>query len=227
MSPYRAVVIGGTGAVGSALVQELLASPRCSQVVVVGRTEPAPDAFGVTSQKLSIHAVNMDQLAREAIDHARSCDAAFCTMGVGQPRKVGRKEFWKVDVEYASAFGRACKIAGVRHFTLLSSVGANANSSNNYLHVKGVVEERIQQLRFERASFFRPSLLLTKKIRYGLQDFLAQALYPAISWALAPRFHQIRVTDLGRAMRLNAERPAESPVEALTYPEFLALLQAN
>jgi uncharacterized protein YbjT (DUF2867 family) len=167
----------------------------------------------------------MEQLAREAIDHARSCDAAFCTMGVGQPRKVGRKEFWKVDVEYASAFARACKIAGVRHFTLLSSVGANANSSNNYLHVKGVVEERIQQLRFERASFFRPSLLLTKKIRYGVQDFLTQAIYPAISWALAPRFHQIRVTDLGRAMRLNAERPAESPVEALTYPEFLALLQ--
>ncbi len=34
---YKAVVVGGTGAVGSALVRELLASPACTGVTVLAR----------------------------------------------------------------------------------------------------------------------------------------------------------------------------------------------
>ena len=60
----------------------------------------------------------MGQLASQAIPHARNCHAAFSTMGIGQPRKVAKQEFWKVDVEQNTAFARACKIAGVRHFSL-------------------------------------------------------------------------------------------------------------
>ena len=148
-------------------------------------------------------------------------------MGIGQPRKVSKEQFWKVDVEYAVAFARACKIAGASHFSLLSSVGANANSRSNYLHVKGVVEERVSELGFERVSLFRPSLLVTKQIRYGLQDRVTQALFPIAARFLADRYHPIPVEELGRAMRLNAERAGQSGVEALTYREFRGLLDAE
>jgi uncharacterized protein YbjT (DUF2867 family) len=144
-------------------------------------------------------------------------------MGIGQPRKVAKREFWKVDVEQTTSFARACKIAGVQHFSLLSSVGADPNSRTNYLHVKGVAEERIQQMGFTRTSFFRPSLLVTKQIRYGLQDRITQALVPLFSRLFHPRFHEIKVEDLGRAMRINAERHGNG-VEDLTYPEFRKLL---
>jgi uncharacterized protein YbjT (DUF2867 family) len=225
MNDYRAIVIGGTGAVGSSLVSELLASPLCEQVTVVARHEPAPGLFPDRKGKLRFHILDMGQLASQAIPHARNCDAAFSTMGIGQPRKVAKQEFWKVDVEQNTAFARACKIAGVRHFSLLSSVGADPNSRTNYLHVKGVAEERIQQMGFARTSFFRPSLLVTKQIRYGLQDRLTQTLFPLLSRFFAPKFHEIEVEDLGRAMRINAERQ-RTGVETLTYPEFRELLDA-
>ena len=226
MSGYRAIVIGGTGAVGSALVNELIASPLCEQVTVVGRSEPAEGLFHDDSGKLQFHVVDMNQLGSEVIPYARNCGAAFSTMGIGQPRKVAKEQFWKVDVEYATAFARACKIAGTGHFSLLSSVGADPNSRANYLHVKGVAEERIQQMGFDRVSLFRPSLLVTKQIRYGLQDRVTQALFPLISRFFAPKFHEIAVEELGRAMRINAERPG-SGVQQLTYPDFIQLLQVQ
>lgn len=227
MRAYRTIIIGGTGAVGSALVRELMASPHCEQVTVVARSEPAQGLFDDGNSKLRVRVVDMNQLGNEVIAYARHCDAAFSTMGIGQPRKAAKEQFWKVDVEYNTAFARACKIAGAQHFSLLSSVGADPNSRTNYLHVKGVVEERIQQLGFGRVSLFRPSVLMTKQIRYGLQDSVTQALAPLVSRLLPPRFHQIKVEDLARAMRINAERAGARGVESLTYSEFVGLLGAQ
>jgi len=68
-------------------------------------------------------------------------------------------------------------------------------------------------------------LLATREIRYGLQDWIAQKMFPRVSWALPRRFHEIAVEDPGRAMCLNAEREG-SGVEVLHYSEFRDLLRA-
>lgn len=175
--------------------------------------------------KLTQRVMDMDRVELLARESAAACEVACCTMGIGQPRKVSRGEFWKVDVEYATAFARACQGAGVRRMSLLSSLGANPRSSTYYLRVKGTVEERYQALGFGRLSLFRPSLLVTADIRYGLQDRLTQLLFPRVSTFLPSRFHEIRVEDLARAMHLNAEREG-SGVEVLHYAECLALLRS-
>lgn len=59
------------------------------------------------------------------------------------------------------AFLQACKQAGVEHFELLGSVGANAKPSNFYLRTKGELEEGLKALGFARLSLFRPSMILT------------------------------------------------------------------
>lgn len=218
------MVIGATGAVGSALVRELLASPRCAGVTIVTRRAAGMFANAPGAAKLTQRLMDMDRLELSARESAAGCEVAFCTMGIGQPRKVSREEFWKVDVEYAGAFARACKAAGVRHMSLLTSVGANPTSRAYYLRAKGSVEAAYRGLGFERLSCFRPCLLVTRETRYGLQDRLTQLLFPRVSRFLPSRFHEIRVEDLGRAMRLNAERDG-SGVEVLHYAECLALLR--
>jgi len=222
---YRALVIGATGAVGSALVRELLASSRCAGVTILTRRSTGMFASVPGGGKLTQRVVDMDRVDLQAREPAAGCDAAFCTMGIGQPRKVPREVFWKVDVEYATAFGRACKDAGVRHLSLLGALGANPRSSTYYLRVKGAVEERLQGLGFARLSLFRPSVLVTEKLRYGFQDWLTQRLFPWASRFLPSRFHQIRVHDLARAMRLNAERNAAG-TEVLYYDDCVALLRS-
>ena len=223
MRDYTAIVIGATGAVGSSLVRELLQSPRCSAVTIV--TRRGVDLFGA-SPKLRECVLAMERLDADVADLARGCDAAFCTMGIGQPSKATKEEFWRVDVEYASAFGRACRAAGVPHFSLLTSADANANARIHYLRVKGAIEDRILALQFARTSLFRPSLLVTKETRYGIKDVVMQNAFPKISWMLPSRWREISVEDLGRAMRLNAEQPGQG-TEILHYADYMRLLQAS
>jgi uncharacterized protein YbjT (DUF2867 family) len=89
--------------------------------------------------------------------------------------------------------------------------------------VKGEAEDAVRAAGFARTSFFRPSLLVTRDIRYGLQDRLTQALFPIVSPILPSRFHQIRIEDLARAMRSNAERGG-SGEETLYYADVIRLL---
>ena len=224
MNEYRALVIGATGAVGGALVRELAGSPACGGIVAL--TRRTADALeGVP--KLVAHVVPFDALERRAAELGTGCDVAFCTMGIGQPRKVPFDEFRRVDVEYAGAFARGAAAAGARHISLLSSVGASAASRNPYIRVKGDAEQIVSAAGIARTSLFRPSLLVTRDIRYGLQDRLTQSLFPLIAPILPSRYHQIRVEELGRAMRVNAEHPGPPGTEILEYREFIQLLRAS
>ncbi|MEO8034379.1 MAG: SDR family oxidoreductase, partial [Acidobacteriota bacterium] len=96
----EAILTGATGAVGSNLLRELLASPSWTRIVSLVR-RPS----GVLHPKLTESVVSMDALESSVTP----AGAAFCTLGVGQPRKVSREEHWQVDVEYATAFARGCK----------------------------------------------------------------------------------------------------------------------
>lgn len=217
---YKAVVVGATGAVGSALVRELLASPHCTRVTALVRRATTMFAHAPGWEKLRLEVVDLADLERATATLAAGCDAAFCTMGIGQPRKVPPEEFRRVDVDYAGAFARGARAAGVRHIALLSSVGADAASRNRYLRVKGDAEAAVAAAGIARTSLFRPSLLVTRHLRYGVQDWLSQTFVPLLAPLLPARYHQIRVEDLARAMRLNAERDGVAGTETLTYPDF-------
>jgi uncharacterized protein YbjT (DUF2867 family) len=232
----RAVVRGATGAVGSALLRELLAAPAWAAATAVVRRSTTAFADAPGAEKLAVRVVAMDEpaalerdtaaaladLARSDVPGAGTPDVAFCTLGVGQPRKVSPAEHRRVDVDLVVAFARACRAAGVAHFSLLTSVGADAASRNRYLKVKGDVEAAVRALGFPRVSFVRPSLLVTRELRYGLQDLVTQWIVPKLSPLLPSKYHEIRVEDLARAMRLDAERGAGP--EALEYPELSELL---
>ena len=217
---YRAVVVGATGAVGSALVRELLRSSACAGVVALTRR---PTDNLALSDSLRVHVIDLGQLETATRDLAAGCETAFCTLGLGQPSRASFEEFWRVDVEYAGAFARGAAQAGAQHISLLSSVGANAASRTRYLRVKGSAEQMMERSGIPRVSLFRPSLLVTREIRYGLQDRVTQALFPLVAPLLPARYHQIRVEDLAHAMRVNAERPAGAGVTVLEYPDFVRL----
>lgn len=218
----RAIVIGATGAVGSSLVRELLASSRFERVITLSRR-----ALDLAHPKLESRVIDLAHLERETTQAAAGCEAAFNTMGVGQPSRTPKDEVRRVDVEYAGAFARGARAAGMHHISLLSSVGANEDSSSFYIRIKGEAEAATRAAGIARTSLFRPSLLVTKEIRYGLQDKLTQTFMPMITPLLPARFHQIRVEDLGLAMCRNAERDAPDGVEVLYYPDFVALTSSS
>jgi uncharacterized protein YbjT (DUF2867 family) len=154
-----------------------------------------------------------------AVEHEALPIAYASTVAVSTSVNPSRAapSFWRL---------RARRRGGERQqITLLSAVGTNIDSGNRFIRTKGEAEQAVIDAGIHRTSLFRPSLLVTKQLRYGAQDWLSQNLFPFVAPLLPRKYHQITVEDLGRAMRLNAERPGEG-VEILHYPEFAALPRA-
>jgi uncharacterized protein YbjT (DUF2867 family) len=222
---YQAIVIGATGAVGGALVRSLLQSPSCARVVALSRRPFNGFDMLPGREKLDFRVIDYRALERATSDMAAGCQSAFCTVGIGQPRKVSKEEFWRVDVGYAGGFASGTVSAGVHHISLLSAVGANVHARNRYMRTKGAAEEAVIGSHHVSTSIFRPSLLVTKEIRYGVQDRLTQALFPIVSTMLPSRFHEVTVEALGHAMRLNAEAGGAPGVRYLYYADYASLLR--
>jgi len=216
MAPSRRLVmLGATGAVGRNVLAEALRSPAFAAVTTLGR-RPAGIADGeAPAGKLVQHVVDLGAPASYR-SLVAGHTAAICTLGVGQPSATTREEVWKVEIEYVTAFAAACKDAGVRHFSLMTTVGSNARSRSYYLRLKGTQEDRVKALGFERTSLFRPSLLITPQNRYGAGQAAFLAIWPKLHWMFAGplrRFRGIRVEDLGRAIAMNAARDAPGGLE--------------
>jgi len=224
-SPYRAVVLGATGAVGSALIRELLASTLCKSITAYVRKDTDMFKDEKNASKLTQYEINdfgkLDKLVGDTIN---GHDIGFSTLGVGQPSTVSKEFLWEVDVAYNEEFARACKRGGVKHVSLLTAVAANADSWTYYLKVKAESEKAISKQGFERCSFFRPSLLVTKQNRFGWKDVIFQNMLPKVLWLLPNKYHEIQVESLARAMRINAERQAKSAIEILEYNDFIELV---
>lgn len=83
----KAVVLGGTGAIGQHLVGQLLADGRWDPIVVVGRREvQVPSQYKERKAELVNKVVNMDNLETEAADAFHGADVVFCALGT--TRKV-------------------------------------------------------------------------------------------------------------------------------------------
>lgn len=225
----RLVLLGATGAVGRNVLAEALRNPAFETVRTLGRRKAAVTDGEAPADKLTQHIVNLEDPA-SCRPLVAGHSAAICTLGVGEPSKSTHEEVWKIEIDYVMAFAAACKDAGVRHFSLMTSVGANARSRSFYLRLKGTQEERVEALGFERTSIFRPSLLLTPQNRYGASQAVLLAVWPRIDWLFAGplrRFRGIRVEDLGRAMALNAARDAPGGVEIYEWGGFRRILRGQ
>jgi uncharacterized protein YbjT (DUF2867 family) len=199
----KIIMLGASGAVGGVTAHALCGSVQVKQLTLLNRrTLPHLDNTPKVVQP------TVDVLSPQSYAHFLSGhDTAVCCLGVGQPSKTSKEEFIKIDKTAVLDFATACKQAGVKHFQLLSAVGANAKSSSFYLKTKGELQDAIIALGFERISFFQPSMILTPTNRYGFSQGLMLAVWPALSTVLVgglSKYKGIQVETLGRAIAKNA-----------------------
>ncbi len=65
----------------------------------------------------------------------------------------------EIDVEIPFAVARRSLGLGATHFSLVSSLGANASSRIFYSRIKGELENMISELGFQSVAVFRPSVI--------------------------------------------------------------------
>ena len=214
------VMLGATGAVGGHTARTLARLPEVARLSLLGRRPVEGLAGGAVEQHV------VDILAPSSYrDLLPGHDTAVCTLGVGEPSKMSKAEFVRIDRDAVLDFAAACKQVGVRHFELLGSAGASATSSLFYLRTKGQLEEGLKALGFERLSLFQPSMILTPTNRYGLLQGITLFAFPLLKPLLVGPLRKargIRVDRLGAAIAMNVLTEAAG-VETLQWDDFMRL----
>ena len=178
---------------------------------------PVPQAAtpAVTPELTQIHVV-----AFRKLPPLPAAEEAYCCLGTTLAAAGSREAFRSVDMDAVLLFARAAQAAGVRRFAAVSSLGANARSSNFYSRVKGEMEDALATLRFDSLVLARPSLLIGDRASLGQRPRFAESVAVALARPLAPlipgRWAPISAARVARGMQraLAQAKPGVRVVES-------------
>ncbi len=145
----KAIVIGGSGATGRELVNQLLEDGRFDGVTALVRRPYFEDHPKL--RELLIDFENLD----EHQDEIRG-EIAFSCLGTTLKDAGSKEAQWRVDHDYQLEFASRAKANGVEHFVLMSAMGANPKSSIFYNKMKGTLEQNLLKLNFDRLIILHP-----------------------------------------------------------------------
>ena len=207
-----ALVFGATGLVGSYLVNELVENEIYKKVKVFNRTKQ--NYSNIKIIEIIIDYDNVNEYTHEFKGHD-----AFCCLGT-TIRKAGSKEkFFKIDHDLPVEIAKICSNNEVSNFVAISSIGANPNSSNNYLRTKGLMETHIQEFDFDQLAFVRPSMLLgpRKEFRFG-EAFGKIVMIP---------FNYLLIGNLKKYRSIHAKTVAKSMLQIANMPIHKLFFESN
>jgi oxidoreductase len=205
-----AFVVGYTGEVGKEVVKAILRSRVFSRLVLIGRRTVTFDdeLYKDVEQRI----IDFDNLDAHA-DTFKNLDIGYCCLGTTRA-KAGADGFYRVDHDYVIGTAKLAKHGGCQQFHLISSQGANKDSSFLYPKTKGQVEEELQAMNFERLFIYRPAMLLCKREEVRTMEKAALFLMKPITWAF-PTFISVPTSTVGRAVVNRTVTPTDSPVEII------------
>lgn len=218
------VMLGASGAVGSEALKTLLGHNNVQQLTLLGRSPIS----GINKDNVYQHKINVSK-PDSYQEYIKGHDIAICTLGVGEPSKISKEEFLKIDKEAVLNFAKACKKAGVSHFELLASVGISSKSSSFYLRAKGELVDALKALEFDRLSIFQPSMILTPTNRYGISQAIVLKIFPLLKPFLIGslrKYRGIPVSVLGQSMAENVFKIGKG-YEILQWDQFYSIIEKS
>ncbi|WP_353226945.1 NAD(P)H-binding protein [Novosphingobium sp.] len=151
--PVPLLLVGATGLVGSAVIAAT-AHHHDVQLAALARREAALPS-GARLEMLVADPAEWPL----AITRARPAVLAIALGTTIAAEGGDRQAFRGVDHDLVLAVAKAARSAGTRQVILVSSVGADPDSRNFYLSVKGEAEAALNALNFPRFDILRPGLL--------------------------------------------------------------------
>jgi uncharacterized protein YbjT (DUF2867 family) len=236
-----AIVLGGSGSVGAALLRELFHDGGFDAVITLSRRSlPQAVAMARTAGRRLVEKLVPDMkpepLAAATFDAASEIDGdleGFSVLGIGAgTAKLTLEEHRAVDVALNEAFARALRDSGkVRHLAFMSAAGADptakasgsgAAGMSRYNRVKGESEAAVRASGPDVVSVFRPAMII------GSQHtpWLLEKTLPLLAFVTPAKYKSIRVEQIAKAMVATAKH---HPATSVTYhyPEMMTLIASG
>lgn len=190
------LVFGATGLVGKELISILEKDDRYGRITIANRRK-----ISYTNDCIKEIMVDFKQL--QNIENYFKVDHVFICLGSTIKKAGSQEQFVKIDLQYPTEIAMMAKKNGVSSLVHISALGANKESSNFYLNIKGRVEEEIENFGPRYSFSVRPSLLLgqreEKRVAEGFGQFFATKLGFLMIGGLK-QYRAIKARDVASAM---------------------------
>ncbi|EOR93063.1 nucleoside-diphosphate-sugar epimerase [Arcticibacter svalbardensis MN12-7] len=207
----KVIVVGGSGLIGSHLIQSLLHEDRIEEVVALVRKP-----LDLIHAKLKQHIVSFDNPG--SFTELIYGDAVFCCLGSTVKKTPDLAVYRKIDYDYPLLLAEIASEHLVPQFHLISSIGADSQSVTFYTKTKGELEDHIKALKFKSQHIYQPSLLdgdrkearPTEKIMISVMRFINPILLGPLK-----KYRSIKVKTIANAMVIQTLKNLEG---TFTYP---------
>ena len=150
-SRHSLLLVGATGAVGTAVLEQALEWREIRSIV-------APTRRPLSRRAAKLDNPVFDPTALTGGEGFWTCDAVICTLGTTIRAAGSQAEFARIDRDLPILIGRFAKAAGASRYALNSSLGASP-TGNFYLRTKAEAEQGVIDLGFASTTIVRPSLI--------------------------------------------------------------------
>ena len=164
-----ALVFGASGLVGGHLLEDLAQNENYQKVKSFGRRK-----LGVNDGKTEEIVIDFNNMSESG--HLIKGNDVFICLGTTIKAAGSQEAFRKVDFEYVYQAAQIAVQNGASQILLVSSAGADANSSIFYNKVKGEIEDAIKQMPFWAVRIFQPSLLLGDREKKRFTEEIGQSI---------------------------------------------------
>jgi len=200
MSGKKAIIAGASGLIGSNLLQILLDSDAYTEVLTLARKE-----LPVKHPKLRQLVLNFDDLDKytdEITGHA-----LFCCLGTTRGETPDKAQYRKIDHDYPVKLAQLAHQNNVKQCHIISCIGADTQSANGYLKLKGETENDIKKVGIPALHIYQPSMLTGRKTKRrwdeGLINGLMTVINPLLIGSLK-KYRSIPAIDIAQAMLIQS-----------------------
>ena len=213
----KITLFGPTGLIGNEILKLLENDSDFEKINVVSRRP-----LELKSKKSNLYIIDFKNF-NSYLNVIDGSDVVLAAIGTTQS-KVGfnKKKYREIDFDIISNAVKACKEKNVKHFSFVSSAGADINNKSFYLKLKGEIEKKVQSQQLNSSTVYRPSLLLgdRKENRFG--EKVAQIIIPLISFLFPNNYKPIKACDVAKAM-VNESKNYGSGFKIYHYRDILKL----
>ena len=213
----KITLFGPTGLIGNEILKLLENDIDFEKINVVSRRP-----VELKSRKSKLNIIDFKDF-NSYLDVIDGSDIVLAAIGTTQS-KVGfnKKKYREIDFDIISNAVKACKEKNVKHFSFVSSAGADINNKSFYLKLKGEIEKEVESKQLNSSTVYRPSLLLGNRKENRFGEKVAQILIPLISFLFPDNYKPIKAIDVAKAM-VTESKKIETGFKIYHYRDILKL----
>ena len=180
-----ALLFGSTGLVGGHVLNYLIQNSNYSKIKLFVRS-----FTGINNPKIEIIKTDFNNLNKHAED-IKGDECFFC-IGTTKKKSPNKNEYQKIELDIPKKIAQIAKSNSVKSFFFVSSGYANPKSSSEYLKFKGLVEEEIKSLNFDKIGIMRPSFLLGERQEERVGEKFGIIIFKLLTPILIGTFRKMR-----------------------------------